>query len=118
MLDVRPESLPDDVPSEAAQLWRAGDPVAGMSLLYRGALAKLVHAYDLSLDESATEGDCLAAVREAQGPVDYFARLTFGWQCVAYAERAPSDEEARALWEGWGRTFGAGSGFGRDRGSA
>ena len=109
-LDVRPESLPSDVPGEAAALWRAGDPVACLSLLYRGALAKLIHSYDLGLDESATEGDCVAAVRDAQGPVDYFGRLTFGWQCVAYAERAPSDEEARALWEGWRRTFGRGGG--------
>ncbi|MEZ6183388.1 MAG: DUF4129 domain-containing protein [Planctomycetota bacterium] len=112
-LDVRPESLPPDVPDEAAQLWRAGDPVACLSLLYRGALAKLVHAHDLGLDESATEGDCLEAVRATPGtPVDYFARLTFAWQCVAYAQRPPSDDEAHQLWQGWGRAFG-GRGGGR-----
>ena len=42
--------------------------VEALSLLYRGALACLVRDHSLGIDESATEGDCLAAVRRVGGP--------------------------------------------------
>ncbi len=61
-LDLRPETLPDDIPGSAAQLWHDGKPAAALSLLYRGAVARLVEE-GLELRESSTEDDCLSSAR-------------------------------------------------------
>jgi hypothetical protein len=106
-LDIRPESLPLDVPAAAWAAWESGDPAAALALLYRGALACLVHRDGLEIAPSWTEGDCLAAVkrRGARESSDYLARLTAAWQSTAYAHRPPSREEAQALCAGWSRCF-------------
>ena len=101
-LDLRPESLPADVPGEARALWERGEHAPALSLLYRGALARLVHSHELTLPASATEGDCLQAVREARGPAAWFARLTAAWQAVAYSGRTPEGAEVLALCDEWG----------------
>ena len=44
-LDIRPESLPDDVGSAARALWQRGDQRAALALLYRGSLSRLVHVH-------------------------------------------------------------------------
>ncbi len=45
-LDIRPESLPDDIGAAVRALWLAGERRAALSLLYRGTLSRLVHSYD------------------------------------------------------------------------
>ena len=102
-LDLRPESLPRDVPGEARRLWGRGEHARALSLLYRGALARLVSAHRLELPPSATEGDCLEAVRRARGPAPWFARLTAAWQSVAYAGRIPPEDEVLGLCADWPR---------------
>lgn len=98
-LDLRAESLPANI-AEAAHLAQArGDSREALSLLYRGALARLIPDLELQIDASATEGDCLAAVKRARGPVEYFARLTTQWQLVAYAHRELDADEIRRLCE-------------------
>ncbi|HYU34170.1 MAG TPA: DUF4129 domain-containing protein [Thermoanaerobaculia bacterium] len=112
-LDIRPESLPDDVPGAAWSAWERGDPAAALGLLYRAAIAFLVHREGLPVRASWTEGDCVDFVRRKIGPerirsadlAEYFARLTRAWQSAAYAHRPPSTEEARALCTAWGRHF-------------
>jgi hypothetical protein len=108
-LDIRPESLPPDVPAAAWAAWEGGDPAAALALLYRGALACLVHRDGLEIAPSWTEGDCLAAVkrRGTRESSDYLSRLTAAWQSTAYAHRPPSREEAQALCAGWSRCFRA-----------
>ena len=102
-LDIRPESLPPDVAAAAWAAWEQGDPAGALGLLYRGALACLVHRDGLEVAASWTEGDCLAVVRRLAAPAgaEYFARLTRAWQSTAYAHRPPSREEAKALCDGW-----------------
>jgi hypothetical protein len=102
-LDIRPESLPADVAAAAWAAWEQGDPAGALGLLYRGALACLVHRDGLEVAVSWTEGDCLAVVRRraAAASADYFGRLTRAWQSTAYAHRPPSREEAKALCDGW-----------------
>ena len=102
-LDIRPESLPPDVAAAAWAAWEQGDPAGALGLLYRGALACLVHRDGLEVAASWTEGDCLAVVRRraTQASAEYFARLTRAWQSTAYAHRPPSREEAKALCDGW-----------------
>jgi hypothetical protein len=110
-LDIRPESLPPDVPAAAWAAWERGDPAAALGLLYRGALACLVHRDGLEVAASWTEGDCLAVVRRRAASsgvapgVEYFARLTRAWQSTAYAHRPPGRDEAQALCAAWGQHF-------------
>lgn len=106
-LDLRPESLPDDVPGEAEALWRAGRHAAALSLLYRGALGRLA-AGGLELRTSFTEDDCLRAARADLEPrrLDFFTELTRSWQRVAYAHRVPEASRAELLWTGWAEHFG------------
>lgn len=102
-LDVRPESLPEDLAAEAAALARAGELLKALSLLYRGALATLLHRDGVELVSGDTEDDCLrksrphlAAPREA-----YFARLLGAWQRLAYARRRVPAEEVESLCADW-----------------
>ncbi len=106
-LDLRPESLPDNIPAGAAELWTQGQPVAALSLLYRGALARLVDE-GLELRESFTEDDCLRSANSnlEGGRLEVFTNLTRTWQRVAYAHQVPDTEAARQLWSVWGEHFG------------
>ncbi len=108
-LDIRPESLPEDVAGAAWSAWERGEPDNAMGLLYRAAIAFLVRREGLPVRESWTEGDCVEFVRRkaASGSADYFARLTRAWQSTAYAHRPPSTDEARTLCTAWVRHFGA-----------
>ena len=42
------------------QLWERGEHRAALALLYRGLLSRLVHAHQVPIRDSSTEGDCLA----------------------------------------------------------
>lgn len=107
-LDIRPESLPDDVGAAAWKLWLAGEARAALALLYRASLASLVHAHGVALHAGSTEGDALRLAGAALPPpgADFFAELTLAWLHLAYRHEAPALEEARALCEGWPRHFG------------
>jgi len=107
-LDIRPESLPADVPGTAWSAWERGDQATALGLLYRAAIAFLVRREGLPVRESWTEGDCVDFVRRKAGRerAEYFARLTGAWQTTAYAHRPPDAGEARALCTAWGRLFG------------
>jgi hypothetical protein len=59
-LDIRPETLPDDIGHAARALWDRGEHRAALALLYRGLLSRLAHVHRLPIRDSTTEGDCLA----------------------------------------------------------
>ncbi|MDA8016790.1 MAG: DUF4129 domain-containing protein [Thermoanaerobaculia bacterium] len=107
-LDLRSESLPADIAGEAERLWRAGDITAAMSLLYRGALARIADE-GVVLAESFTEDDCLRAARARLDPVrtGFLAELTRAWQGVAYGHRPPNAAKGEDWWLGWRRHFDA-----------
>jgi hypothetical protein len=109
-LDLRADSLPQDLPAEARRLLAEGNAAAALSLLYRGALAALVAA-DVPLPRSATEGDCLRAARSAipAEPAAFFARLTAAWQACAYAQREPALPALEGLVRDWPLHFGEAS---------
>lgn len=108
-MDVRPESLPDDVAAQAAQRARAGDVIGALSLLYRGALVTLLHRDRVPLESGDTEADCLAKTRErlAVPAFAYLGRLLFAWQGAAYAHRIPPVADVEQLAAEWGGFFGA-----------
>ncbi len=110
-LDIRPESLPDDVPGAAAMLMREGRLREALSLLYRGALVRLVHVRHVEIAASDTEGDCVRRVAAAVpgAPAQYFARLVLVWQGAAYAGRLPPETVAESLVSEWTGAFGPGA---------
>ena len=97
-LDIRPESLPEDIGAAARALLRAGRPRDALSLLYRGALSRAVHRFGVFIGESYTEGEALGAVRVSldAARTQYFSELVLLWQRAVYAgEEAPPDSISR-----------------------
>lgn len=98
--------LPEDIPSAALCLWRAGRHAEALSLLYRGAIARAHERFDLRLPLGATEGEALRAIAHAApAALDYFTALTRAWMALAYARRAPEAiaPEIEPLAEGFRR---------------
>ncbi len=106
-LNVTPESLPDDPAGTALDLVAGGKLRDALSLLYRGALASLVHAHHVPLTEAHTEGDCVRAARAAlpREAAQYFERLVRVWQAAAYGGRMPAAEDAAELARRWAAHF-------------
>lgn len=98
-LDIRPESLPEDVAAAAWALWERGECRAALSLLYRGMLSRLVHVHRTPIRASSTEEECaqLAAARLSDPQVDYVRQLIQVWQDAVYGGRNPPTEHFQAL---------------------
>jgi len=106
-LDIRPESLPDDVAKTARKLWHTGCKREAMSLLYRGTLAALVHQQGITFSSSHTENNCLHILQPliSQGQFRHFQALTHAWQETAYAHRPPKEVEMLDLCNSWGEYY-------------
>lgn len=97
-LDIRPESLPDDIGSAARALWTRGDHRGALALLYRGLLSRLVHVHGVPIRDASTEGDCLAlAQRLGEARRDYATRLIGSWQLAVYGGQVLDDATVLAL---------------------
>ena len=106
-LDIRPESLPDNIGAAARTLWDSGEHRAALSLLYRGLLSRLVHVHNVPIRDSSTEGDTLQLTSSRLGEAqrNYVTRLIRVWQHAVYGGQQPEtgslhvlcDEFARAL---------------------
>ena len=98
-LDIRPESLPDDIASAGRALLQRGEPRAALSLLYRGALSKLVHDHGVAIRAASTEGECLGLAQRVLAPEGgaYFERLVRAWQSEVYAGRSAEAASIEAL---------------------
>jgi hypothetical protein len=107
-LDVRPESLPDDVAAAARAAIDAGKLREALSLLYRASLVRLMDE-GLEFLQGDTEGDCVRTVKRgiASGRAGYFMQLVEAWQLIAYAHRSLARETALALVDGWPAAFPA-----------
>ncbi len=113
-LDIREESLPEDIAQAAKELALQGAIVPCLSLLYRGALHRLVESEALEIFPGDTEHDCMRRVAEADGPSasqgplsNYFGSLTNRWLTAAWGASPPGAEDAVALCDGWATHFGA-----------
>jgi len=86
-LDIRPESLPENIGVAALELLEAGREREALSLLYRGALSRAVHRHGIVILPSATEGEALRAVNATLDPsrAAYFGDLVTLWQRAVYA---------------------------------
>jgi hypothetical protein len=104
-LDVRPESLPDDVGAAAWALWQSGQVPAALSLLYRGALSRMIHRFQVPITASATEGECLAMARGRLEPaaLRYVTQVVRAWEANIYGGRGLSDAMGELLCTGFGQ---------------
>ncbi len=103
-LDIRPESLPDDVGTAARTLFDRGEQRAALALLYRGLLSRLVHEHAVPIRASSTEGDCLALAtpRVGASTAHYAARLVATWQGAVYGGAVPLTTEIESLCADFG----------------
>jgi hypothetical protein len=86
-LDIRPETLPQDIGAAARLLWDRGEHRASLALLYRGMLSRFVHVHRVPIRDSSTEGDCLAlsaVMHPTQGRREYSLHLVRVWQQAVY----------------------------------
>jgi hypothetical protein len=90
-LDIRPESLPDNIGAAARTLWDSGDHRGALSLMYRGLLSRLVHVHNVPIRDSSTEGDTLqlTATRLGEDKRNYVTRLIRIWQHAVYGGQQP-----------------------------
>jgi hypothetical protein len=102
-LDIRPESLPENIGAAALELLEAGREREALSLLYRGALSRAVHRYGIAILASATEGEALRAVNATLDPprAAYFADLVALWQRAVYAGESVSAKPIDRLCRGF-----------------
>ena len=99
-LDIRPESLPDDIGAAARQLWERGEQRAALALLYRGMLSRLAHVHRVPIRDSSTEGDCVAlATAQIPDRSDYVKRLVRVWQRLGYGHETVDSEVVHGLCE-------------------
>ena len=98
-----PEALPGDVVAAAQLTWSKGEFRRAMSLLYRGALRELGRLPQVTIDETATEEECLRLVRrKVKGDaLTFFTDLTRVWQQMAYAHRTPDQDTFHELCRRW-----------------
>jgi hypothetical protein len=98
-LDIRPESLPADIGAAVRELWLAGERRAALSLLYRGALSRLVHSYQVAIGDASTEGDCVRLARAALPAPrgDFVTALVDAWQLAVYGGRPLATEHVLRL---------------------
>jgi Domain of unknown function (DUF4129) len=108
-LDIRPESLPDDIGAAALALWESDQHRAALALLYRGLLSRLAHVHQVPVRDSTTEGDCLAlASRHLKNERrQYVEQLIRIWQRATYGGREPETLEVQTLCTQFAQALGA-----------
>ena len=102
-MDVTPQSLPADIPGAVWHLWQAGQRKEALSLLYRGAISRLIEHGQVEIQQADTEGDCLRRVQQVGTPAHpgYFSGLTRVWIAQAYAGQIPADAVVEGLCREW-----------------
>jgi Domain of unknown function (DUF4129) len=117
-LDIRPESLPDDIGAAARLLWDRTEHRAALALLYRGMLSRLAHVHQVPIRDSSTEGDCLDLAAQHLPPArsEYASRLVGAWRRAVYGRELIATDTVYRLCDGFSsaldRTTSLGTGSG------
>lgn len=106
-LKLTKDSLPQDLPAEVRNRLAADDVRGALSLLYRGALYKLIYVFFLDIPKSATEGECMTLVsnKRRQEESDFFRELTRVWQHMAYGHIRPESRHVHHLCDAWSHYY-------------
>lgn len=98
-LDIRPESLPDQVGATAWGLWQRGEQHAALSMLYRATLSRLVHTHAVPITSASTEGECIRLAKEAMasGPLSLVEQVIDAWRLAVYGSRTLDAVVVQAL---------------------
>lgn len=106
-LDVRKESLPQDIVMAVQTLWQQGQHRNAVSLLYRSLLSRLIHEHNIILCDSHTENECVRIVQELNNHTlsVYMQTLTTTWQQLAYGHQHPTEAEVKQLCQQWEQVF-------------
>lgn len=107
-LDIRRDSLPNDILGSARQLWKEQRYRDAYSLLYRGSLVFIAHEKNVRLHESFTEEECVQRFQASDDSLQplFFAQLTQQWQMVAYGHQIPASTLFETTCDGWQFHFG------------
>jgi len=127
-LDIRQQSLPDNIEHAAQQLWQQGTYRDAVGLLYRASLSMLFKQYKFELSAGATEQDCIRRLelitrqtekevhpepqhepqheQDAIVRLSHFKQLTALWIRIAYAHQRPSEADFRQVCDNWNQVFG------------
>jgi hypothetical protein len=102
-LDIRPETLPENIGLAARALWDRGEHRAALALLYRGLLSRLAHVHRIPIRDSSTEGDCLslAANYLPHARREYTSHLVRVWQRFVYGGEAIEASTLYMLCDGF-----------------
>ena len=106
-LDLRRETLPEDVSTAALDLWKENKGRQALSLLYRATLIRLMAEHSCRFQKGYTEGECVGVARQ-QSPESlsqYFSQLAGHWQNLAYGHTMPSHETMENLCQNWSTLF-------------
>jgi hypothetical protein len=106
-LDVREDSIPDDLQARALRLWQEGRQRDAAGLLYRSTLSLLIHRFSFRFYDGYTEQECADIVNASddRSLSEYVNRMTAFWQQVAYAHRNPADAIIQSLCKQWEEVF-------------
>jgi len=125
-LDIRQESLPDDIEVAARELWKQKHYREAVSLLYRGSLVALFKKYRFELPPGATEQDCIrqielsfqkkymqdsvnaseiSEISYVEQRIKCFKNLTDSWVSIAYAHSLPDDLTFNKTCKDWNQYF-------------
>ena len=107
-MDIRPESLPDNIGRTCLQLLEDGKKREAIGLLYRGTLSGLIHRCRLEIHPSSTEKECCNEVRKNRSAPEasFFDTLTRLWIFIAYGHRSPEVETCREIIRQWQTLYG------------
>lgn len=102
-LDIRPESLPDDIGAAARLLWDRTEHRAALALLYRGMLSRLAHVHQVPIRDSSTEADCLELAARHLPPArsEYASRLVGAWRRAVYGREVITTDIVHRLCDGF-----------------
>lgn len=107
-MDIRPESLPDDIGSGCRELLRQQQKREALSLLYRGVLSHLINTHHVRIYSSQTENECCSLVKKYRPEPEssFFTDLTALWLTTAYGHREPALESCFDVIDRWQDLYG------------
>lgn len=102
-LDVRKESLPDNITEEVSKLWQQKLYREAVGLLYRASLSGLVHQFSFEFFDGYTEQECVDVVSAGSDEKlsGFVKDLTRTWQLIAYAHQTPDEHHVKDLCTRW-----------------